>query len=80
MRTNDLHVHRILFASAMSVALLSSSWGCAPAPEYAKCRNNAMCEERDPEMGICENGRCVECIADSTCGKGAKCVDGICEP
>jgi len=80
MRTNNLHLHRILFASALFAGLLAASPSCAPAPEYAKCRNNATCEERDPGHGICENGRCVECIADFTCGKGAKCVDGICEP
>ena len=80
MRTHNLHVHRILLASAMFVALLTAIAACAPEPEYAHCRNNAMCEERDPEMGICENGRCVECIADFTCGKKSKCIDGICEP
>ena len=80
MRTNDLNVHGIVLASALFGALIAATASCAPEPEYAHCRNNAMCEERDPEKAICENGRCVECIADFTCGKKAKCVDGICEP
>ena len=46
---------------------------CVPATSKI-CKNNLVCEKMDGT-----ESRCV-CVADSDCGEGGTCVDGICKP
>ncbi len=46
---------------------------CVPATSKI-CRNNLVCENMDGS-----ESRCI-CTADSDCGEGGTCVEGICKP
>jgi hypothetical protein len=82
-RDGDNIGHMTLVANAPMraafVALVAMACGCAPTPKNTPCSNGGDCERIDPRFHYCLQHRCVECIADSSCGERGACVDGACE-
>jgi hypothetical protein len=54
--------------------------GCTPAPRYVSCSNGGECTEKDPRYAYCLQGRCVECVANGSCGDNRVCDHGQCVP
>lgn len=52
--------------------------GCAPTPRNVPCSNDGQCEEMNDYFNYCVQSRCVECVANASCGEGNTCVDGQC--
>jgi len=52
-----------------------------PRPVYPACEADADCRlDRDRMLERCLNGSCQECVSDSDCDNGARCLGLICVP
>jgi hypothetical protein len=73
-------VARIAFRIGIVVAAgyAVSTVGCAPQPRSVRCSNGGECKERDAKFEYCLEGRCVECVANGSCGMNRTCADGAC--
>ncbi len=71
-----VRVRRVL--AAFGAALLVAG-ACAPSPKTVRCTNGGECTAADPRYEYCLEGRCVECVANTSCGIDNRCVDGFCE-
>ena len=65
----------VLWAGAGALLMLAA---CAPSPRSIPCSNGGDCEKVDPKFAYCLEGRCVECVTNTSCGDGNTCVDGAC--
>jgi hypothetical protein len=71
-----------LASSWLGVVLIGygflSTEACAPQPRSVRCSNGGECKERDAKFEYCLEGRCVECVANGSCGMNRTCADGAC--
>lgn len=71
--------HRRLLFFTLLAGFLVLIAGCDTRPKSVPCSNAGDCDAAGDRFRYCLESRCVECLGDSSCGDGNRCIDGLCQ-